>query len=48
MNYKIYIAETIKYILRSPFFIRKELKEVERLYNMTDNERMEYENQAFL
>lgn len=48
MNYKIYIIETIKYILRSPFFIRKELKEVERLYNMTDNERMEYENQAFL
>lgn len=48
MNYKIYIAETIKYILRSPFFIRKELKEVERLYNMTDDERMEYENQAFL
>lgn len=48
MNYKIYIIETIKYILRSPFFIRKELKEVERLYNMTDDERMEYENQAFL
>lgn len=48
MNYKIYIIETIKYILRSPFFIRKELKEVEQLYNMTDNERMEYENQAFL
>lgn len=48
MNYKIYIIETIKYILRSPFFIRKELKEVGRLYNMTDNERMEYENQAFL
>lgn len=48
MNYKIYIIETIKYILRSPFFIRKELKEVERLYNMTDDERMEYDNQAFL
>lgn len=48
MNYKIYILETIKYILRSPFFIYKELNEVERLYEMTDSERMEYENQAFL
>lgn len=48
LNIKVYIVETIKYILRSPFFIRNELNEVERLYTMTEAERLVFNNQSFL
>lgn len=48
MNCKIYIFETIKHILRSPFIIRREIREVDRLYEMSEDERYEYENKFFI
>ncbi len=48
MNIKVYILESIKYILRSYPFIRKDLKQLQKLYDMNEQERKEYENYAFL
>ncbi len=48
MGLKIYLIETLKYLLRSDPIIHRKIKEVERLYNMSDQERRDYENESFL
>lgn len=48
MNLKIYIVESIKYLLRSYPFIRRRVKCIERLYAMSDEQRRDYENDRFM
>lgn len=47
-NIKFYIKESLKYFLRSKIFIRKELKEVERLYGLSEDELYAYKEEQFL
>lgn len=48
MNFKAYIKESAKYFLRAPFLIRKEIKLVERLYDMSAEELDRYNEDRFL
>ena len=48
MKLKKYLQETAKYLLRSYPVIRPYVKKVERLYQMTDEELHEYNEQRFL
>lgn len=45
---KTYLKETIKYLLRSKPFIKKEINEVEKLYKMSDEELYRYKEEKFL
>lgn len=48
MNFKLYVSESFKYLLRSYPLIRSRVRHVERLYAMTATQRMEYENAQFI
>lgn len=48
MNFKTYFKESAKYLLRSPFLIRKELKLVEQLYQMSPKELERYNEDRFI
>jgi phenylacetate-CoA ligase len=48
MNFKLYIKESLKYILRSPYVIGRYIKEVDDLYNMSPAELKIYKEKRFL
>lgn len=48
MNFKVYISESLKYLLRSYPMIHRHIKHVESLYAMTCEELKEYENRRFM
>lgn len=48
MNFKLYIKESLKYILRSPYVIGRYIKEVDDLYNMSPEELKIYKEKHFL
>ena len=45
---KIYIKESLKYFLRSKLLISREIKKVQRLYDMSAEQLYEYEEEQFL
>lgn len=48
MSIKKYLRESAKYLLRSPFVIRKHIRKVESLYKLSPEELRDYEEKQFL